>query len=64
MRIRTLAFTYMTVLSCLAIGSAAIVWSRNWSLLSQIRESRELVEVLAPTIKFVEALALERGAYN
>ena len=63
-RIRTLAFTYMTLLSCLAIGGAAYVWSRNWTQLSQIRESRVLVDVLAPTIKFVETLALERGAYN
>ncbi len=64
MRIRSLAFSYMTALGLLAIGSAAIVWSQNWMRLSDIHEAGEIVEVLRPAIKFVESLALERGVYN
>ena len=64
MRVRTLAISYMAALGLLAIGSAAYVWSHKWTELSDIHEAGELVGVLQPGFKFVEAFALERGVYN
>ena len=64
MNVRTLAFGYALALGCFAMGGAGYVWLDNWARLQQIRDGQTLIEMVAPTIKFVEALALERGVYN
>jgi diguanylate cyclase (GGDEF)-like protein len=63
-RIRSLALAYVLGVGLVAVGSAAFVWSYTWHRLSEAQEAGALVNVLKPTVKFVEAFSLERGVYN
>jgi diguanylate cyclase (GGDEF)-like protein len=64
MRVRSFALAYTIGLALLAIGSATILWSRDWDRLSEVERGGDVIDLLRPAIKFVETLALERGVYN
>src|ERR1700678_225702 len=64
MRIRSLALTLMSTLGLAAVLASGVLLSEGWSRLNDLDEGRTLIETLAPTIKFVETLALEREVYN
>jgi diguanylate cyclase (GGDEF)-like protein len=64
MKTRAMAYALVTGLGLIAVGSSAYLFSEAWQRLQDIQQGRRLVEVLKPAVKFVEALALERGVYN
>jgi len=64
MRIRVFTRAYMTGMGLLVLGGISVISSQQWAALSDIKEARALVRVLAPALHFVEVMALERGAYN
>ena len=64
MRFRTVSLAYMCSVGILALGCAGVLTLRNWERLREASEAQELIDVLKPTVRFVEALARERGAYN
>jgi hypothetical protein len=64
MRFRPLALSYITGVGLVALLSAAFVYSGTWGRLEQAVQASVVVEALRPTVKLVEAMALERGVYN
>ena len=64
MKTRTLAYAFVTSIGFVAIASSTYLLSQQWRRLQGIEEGRHIVEVLSPAIKFVDALAQERGVYN
>jgi diguanylate cyclase (GGDEF)-like protein len=64
MRIRVFTRAYMMGMGLLVLGGISVISSQQWSSLSNVKEARALVRVLAPALRFVEAMALERGDYN
>ena len=64
MRFRTLALSFMTAVGLVALTSSVYVWTTNLRRLDQVQEGRALVNLIRPTVKFVEAIANERGMTN
>jgi hypothetical protein len=64
MRFRALALSYIIGVSVIALLSAAFVYPQISGRLEQAARARGVVEALRPAVRFVEAMALERGVYN
>jgi diguanylate cyclase (GGDEF)-like protein len=64
MKTRTLAYAFVASVGFVAIASSTYLLSQQWRRLQSIEEGRRIVGVLSPAIKFVDALAQERGVYN
>ena len=64
MRMSSLSRAYMASLSLVAFAGAVFISVGQWNKLTEVAEAEAAVRVLQPAIKFVEVLALERGAYN
>jgi diguanylate cyclase (GGDEF)-like protein len=64
MRIRWVSLIYMACVSVMALAGAGLVFTQRWTQLTEIETTRQLILALQPAVRFVEALALERGVYN
>jgi PAS domain S-box-containing protein len=64
MRFRPLALSYIIGVGVIALLSAAFVYPQISDRLEQAARARGVVEALRPAVRFVEAMALERGVYN
>ncbi len=60
----SLNYAFVAGLGLVALASSAYVCLGAWTRLHDVAEGRELVGVLSPTVKFVDQLARERGAYS
>ena len=64
MNFRPLALSYIVGVGVIALLSAAFVYPQISGRMEQAAEANVVVEALLPAVKFVEAMALERGVYN
>ena len=64
MRIRTIALLLLAGIGVVTLSGMAVLYDQQRSRLAQLDEARALVQVVSQVSRFVEAMALERGAYN
>jgi hypothetical protein len=64
MRIRTIALLLLAGIGVVMLSGMAVLYDQQRSRLAQLDEARALVQVVGHVSRFVEAMALERGAYN
>jgi diguanylate cyclase (GGDEF)-like protein len=64
MRIRTIAALLTAGIAVVTLSGMALVYDQQRTKLARLGEARSLVQVIGHASRFVEAMALERGAYN
>jgi diguanylate cyclase (GGDEF)-like protein len=64
MRIRTIALLLLAGIGVVMLSGMTVLYDQQRSRLAQLDEARALVQVVGHVSRFVEAMALERGAYN
>jgi len=64
MRIRTIGFLLTASIAVITLSGMAALYNQQRSRLARLDEAESLVKVIGHVSRFVEALALERGAYN
>jgi diguanylate cyclase (GGDEF)-like protein len=64
MRIRTIALLLLAGIGVVTLSGVAVLYDQQRSRLARLDEARALVQVIGHVSRFVEAMALERGAYN
>jgi diguanylate cyclase (GGDEF)-like protein len=64
MRIRTIAFLLLASVGVVALSGMAVLLDQQRTRLGRLDEAKSLVLMIGHASRFVEAMALERGAYN
>jgi diguanylate cyclase (GGDEF)-like protein len=64
MRIRTIGFLLTASIAVITLSGMAALYGQQRSRLARLDEAKSLVKVIGRVSRFVEAMALERGAYN
>jgi diguanylate cyclase (GGDEF)-like protein len=64
MRIRTIALLLTAGIAVVTLSGMAVLYDQQRTRLARLDEARSLVQVIGHVSRFVEAMALERGAYN
>jgi hypothetical protein len=64
MRIRTIALLLLASVGIVALSGMALLFDQQRTRLGRLDEAKSLVLMIGHASRFVEAMALERGAYN
>ena len=64
MRIRSIGFLLTASIAVITLSGMAVLYGQQRSRLARLDEAKSLVRVVGHVNRFVEAMALERGAYN
>jgi diguanylate cyclase (GGDEF)-like protein len=64
MRIRAIAVLLTTGIAVVTLSGMALLYDQQCTKLVRLGEAKSLVQVIGQASRFVEAMALERGAYN